>query len=207
MTIEQTVDILSSRLKEIDETSQFHPETIRIAMSFIWGQQISDIIAKGDINNLDYYAKEHTNQIASLDNITGEYYIELPVSIVPTINDKDIQKAVRNLNFVGGRGLNFIPVSSKQYSLYSGQDVLSIISNKMFYVVRHDKIIFVGGVSTANAAILTSTGIRYDLVQSLDNYGYTENFMAPGGKFEDFLLKTINYLMGTPPKDLLNNNA
>lgn len=207
MTIEQAVDIIKSRLKPVDETDQFHEEYIRYAMSAIWNQQISDTIAKGDMGSLDYYTKEYKNQTATQDTDTLEYYIDLPAAIVPTINDKDIQKAVRNLNYKADRGFNFVPMTTKAYTLYSGQDVLSIASGKIFYIVRHDKIIFVAGITSANASIFTSTGIRFDLVQSLDEYDYTDNFTVPGGKYEDFLVKTVNYLMGTPPVDLKNDNA
>lgn len=208
MTIEETVDIIQSRLKPVDQSGQFHPETIRKAMSFIWNQLIADTITGGDVVGLDFYSAEYLSQTASQDADTSEYYIDLPAAICTTISDKDIQKGVRNLDFMTSRGFTFVPTTSKAYRLYSGQTVLDVISTKkIFYLIRRDKIIFVGTISAANIAILTGAGVRFDLVQSLDAYGYTEEFIAPGGKYEDFLLKTVNYLMGTPPVDLKNDNA
>jgi hypothetical protein len=208
MTIEETVDIIKSRLKPVDQTGQFHEETIRFAMSFIWNQLISDSVKKGDFSSLEFYSKEYTGQTASVDGTTGEYYIDLPVAICTMVDDRNIQKGVRNLDFATSRGFTFIPTTTKAYRLYSGQSVMDVIlTKKIFYIVRRDKLIFLGTISAANIAILTGTGIRFDLVQSLDEYGYTEEIVIPDGKYEDFLLKTVNYLMGTPPVDLKNDNA
>jgi hypothetical protein len=207
MTIEKEIGIIRLRVKKIDENAQFLDEYIRYIMSSVFNQMIGELFEAKDRRQLNYYCKEYTEVLATYNATTDEYSIALPAAIIATPFDKSgIKEGVRDINYLKSRDLNFIPVTTEHYSLYSGQDVY-LIDSKIRYMTFNDRIVFVSGITNTNKSTFTATGLKLLLLVSLEEYDYTDELPIPAGKDEEFLLRTVNILLGTPPPDQTINNA
>lgn len=207
MTVQEARDAIKLRLKSIDENNQFHPKFILFGMSAVFSQLIKEAYQAKDRNLLNYYAKVYTAQTATQNGTTNEYEIDLSSYPLITSKDMGLQGAVREINYHTSRSLNFIPVSAESYSYFDGQDAYNIGTSKVRYELKYNKIIFLSGITVANAATFTGTGLKLVLLVTLDAYTLTEEIPIPDERRDDFFLRVVNFLMGTPPPDQLNDNT
>jgi len=205
MKKKQLIELIGIRLTErysMEDKNRFHPEVISLNTGRLYNQMITDLALKMP-NSLDVYTKLFKNVEVALDTDTNLYYSILPVDISPIIDPKS---GIRNIHPMIGDYISFAPITRGQRTLITGS-LLSSISTKIGYTVgkneNNELIVDYFNMTSDNDV----SEVRMYLVIPFEAYEDEDDIHLPGGQDMKFMESVINYMLGTPPKDLKNNNA
>jgi hypothetical protein len=187
-------DLVRSRLLQVDKTSKYHDEIIDHWISMAFNQILGQLFRKGTAN-WDLYTKRYNGVVVAQDPITDIYYSEFPAPIIQTI---DVAEGVRRINTTKGRGLQFAPVSGDNIQILDDLDV-NLVDDVIGYRVFADRVEYWGNPGVAT--------VRMELVIPFTAYEEMDDVKIPGGSDAQLIEVVLQFVQGTPPKDLKNNNA
>jgi len=205
MIKKQLIELVGKRLTERytgSDKNRFTPGVISLTVGRMYNQMITELALKSP-NGLDIYTKLFKNIEVAQDTDTSLYYSILPVDISPII---DAKSGVRNILPMTGDLVSFVPITRGQRTIISNS-LSSKISKKIAYTVgknsNNELIVDYLFMTSDNFISL----VRMYLVIPFEAYEGTDDIHLPGGQDMKFLEGVVNYMLGTPPKDLKNNNA
>ncbi len=195
------VESVQAHLQKLDKTSRFHDRTVEAIIEAVTNEMITQV------PDLDLYAKSFVGVPILQDSDTEEYYSNYPASptgegTVDIVDTISVEKGVRSINTMTGRGLQFAAIRDGELQVYSGLDI-NQISDVIAYRPEADRIVYVGTPLDEDDAPIQL--VRMKLVIGFRHYNWDENYRVPGGSFASLLEGVVNFLRGIPPKDLLNN--
>lgn len=199
-TKQQLIDTYYQQMRRTHPDKEFHRVLIEQNMARAWNQILHDTFSK-NLTLLDFYAKTYTSQTVSLDATTSQYYVDLPVAIVQL---PDLSEGVRSVvpgdqSFATpvGTGVKFVPISEDDMRYKDNLDVGLAENTVIGYNIRYDAIFFDRNMTAVQAA----KNVHLELVVPFDGYTGTEKVPVPSGKDEQLYLLTLQFMLGTIPKN------
>jgi hypothetical protein len=174
--------------------SRFHDNIVMYAIDQAY-KTLLNIAYKESATSIGNYAQTYDSVAISTDGNSTIKYSVLPA---PFIQFPDIRSGIRAISQNTGESLDFAPISSDEFSLIDSQDV-NLVDTTICYCVRNSRVEYKGLPSSI-------TTVRMDIVIPFTEYDDADYVIVPGGNEQKLLELSVNYLMGTPPDDQLNNN-
>lgn len=199
MTLKENIDFVRNYLKREDETSKYHYNQVKYALSKAFNQVINETFQK-DPDLLDFYTTEYTGVSLTENATTTRYEADLPAPIIQ-VPGSDIQEGVRDVNTNAGFDLNFVQISEEDYKMWFDSDSYKV-DDTLTYFVKRDKLIF----PDAPEAAVISAGIRVAIIRPISEYDDDDHIPMPQGADMMVLDYTIRNLGQIPPVDLRNDN-
>ena len=191
MKAEQLIELIKLRLPD----NNWDENVIRLNISLGFNQIFYDTFRK-DISNLDLYAKEYKNIAISYDSATDKYYSLIPVDSF--VQFPDPQEGIRRISGMKGKTIQFVPVKGDAAKIFEGDIALSI-GDIIGYSVTNERIEYHWMKEGMDK-------VKMDIVRSFEAYNDEDEIHIPSGKDEQLIQLIVNFLLGTPVDNLVNDN-
>ena len=188
-------ELVRSRLHAIDKTAKYHDEVLDAWITMGFNQLLGQLFRK-NLGNFDLYTKRYNGVPVLEDANTGIFYCEYPATIVQTI---DVAEGVRRINTPRGRGIEFAPMSGDSMQVLPELDV-NYVTDVVGFRVFTDRVEFIWLPDDIDT-------VRMELVVPYSEYDDLEDVKIPGGSDLQLLEIVLNLVLGTPPRDLKNDNS
>lgn len=187
------IESIQYRLKPVDETEQFPYQVVEAYADQVYRAFVEMAHKKNDIYELDYLAKRYDSVPVVQDGVTDQYYSTLPEVII------DSKYGVRRITQAKDTSSSFVPATDQEIRYMYGSNA-DLLDTTILYTSRQNRVDYYGiGTSI--------TSVSMHLIIPLEKYGDEDEVNIPGGGFGEFVTAVVNYAMGTPLPDLLNNES
>jgi len=195
MRKDKFIDLVRNRLgaSSVDRLKKADPRTVELAIAAVMNTVFYEAFRK-DTSNLDTYTKTYENVAVSQDPDTEIYYSTLPANVVqfPIVGD-----GVVGINEMKGEDVMFVPLPSSDFEMMYGLEV-DLIDDVIKYTRKGNIVEYVNFDSTI-------TAVRMDLVVDFTEWDDDEDVPIPSGQDINIMNKVVEYLLGKPTTDILNN--
>lgn len=193
MTKEQLVYKIRKRLPD---TIDWHENYIALDVAMAFNQIYYDAFRR-DSSNLDLYCKTYIAAI-KYDKSKDVYYSDIPVNSI--VQFPDPAEGIRDIRRKKGSGIEFVPLRKKAILMYDDDEVAklskiigyNIINNRIEYRWLKEELV--------------DSDVIMDVVRTFDDIGWNEQVYIPSGQDEKFIRMVVEFLMGQPVKDNVNDD-
>lgn len=195
------IELIKHRLEGEAETKnlgKLHPVVIEYNISQAYNFLLVRTL-QGRVSNLDPYTKEYNDVAIAQDATTGVYYSELPAPIIPI--PRMAGNGIVRISSTGSNELDFVPVTNSQLKVMYNLMVNDVTDDVISYVFKNGRIEYYG--MSADEAAET---VNLELVVPFEAYDDTDYVSLPTGSSEALIEMVVNFMIGTPDSDNLNNN-
>jgi len=197
MTREQYIELAQARLLRLDNAGRQKSQYVEGAMDAVWQSMAFKHFGTFG-SDTNFYSKMFTPVTVSQDTY-GNYYSDLPDKI---INLPRKSSGIVRINQVNGRDMDFTPVSERDFTMMTSQEVYQL-TDKIVYYVTFERIFFGTNMNPAIAA----AGLDIRMVIPFSSYDLDEDLPIMIGQADMFLGTALEFLIGTPPVNLVNKNS
>jgi hypothetical protein len=196
MTREEYIEGIKLRLQQLNDKTYSY-QYIEHMINLAWQKMIFVISGKVTTDEA-YYAKLFQAVTVAQDS-SGLYYHQFTE---PLIHLDRIGSGVISVNQINAHEFDFVPSSEKMFSLLPSQEMYEI-SNKIYYKVDYDRILFCDKMPET----IATAGVDIRMIVPFSSYDYTDHIPLPAGQVDGFFDAVVTRMIGTPPADLSNKNS
>ena len=113
-TKQQVIDTFFRRMKKARPELELHRKDVEYNMARAWNQILHGAFSK-DLTYLDFYSKDYQSLTVSLDAVSSQYYVDLPVAIVQLPDKSEgvrtVKEGDQSFATPAGTGVKFVPIS------------------------------------------------------------------------------------------------
>jgi hypothetical protein len=100
--------------------------------------------------------------------------------------------------------LQFVPMDNNRFRIMDGLDI-NLIDDVIGYTLKNYAVYY-NGSTTYLAQLAANAGVRMLLVIPFEKYADTDLINIPYGNDEALMERVVNFMIGTPDSDNVNNN-
>lgn len=194
------IELIKHRLEGEAQTKnlgKLHPKIIEYNIGRAYNTLVVQTFVRGGVT--DAYIKEYTDVSIVLDTDTNVYYSTLPSPIVNL--PRRAGNGVIRISATGDNDMTYVPVTNNQLKSMYGLMVNDVTDDVISYVVKNGRVEYY-----ALTADLAATNVNMELMVTFDGYEDTDYVNLPYGADTMLMEMVVNFMLGTPDADNLNNN-
>jgi hypothetical protein len=215
----ELIELIEHRLQGEARTKnlgKLHRKIIEYNIGRAYNESLRRMMANGYVD-LGNFTKEYENVAVSYDTTTRKYYSVLPEKIV-AINKP--ASGIYDIFIQEGTGVNdsfsvsstdlftdnlqFVPMDNNRFRIMDGLDI-NTIDDVIGYTYKNYNVYY-NGSTTYLSQLSSNAGVRMLLVIPFEQYADTDDINIPFGDEEMLMERVVNFMIGTPDSDNVNNN-
>jgi len=188
---------------ETKNLGKLHPKMIEQWISRAYSTLLVQSLQRG-MSNLDPYSKTYTNVDILYETATKIYYSVLPAQIIEV--PRMAGNGIIRISNMRSDNIVYAPMTNNQLQSIVGLEV-DDIDDVIGYVFKNGRVEY-QGITTldGSSSVSVEDYIRMELVVTFEEYADTDYVQIPTGADQVLIDMVVNYAIGTPDSDNLNNN-
>jgi hypothetical protein len=188
---------------ETKNLGKLHPKMIEQWISRAYNTLLVQALQR-NTTDLSSYSKTYVNVDILYDQDIRVYYSVLPANIVmiPRLAGNGIIR-IENMR---DDGINYVPITNNELQSIVGLEVDNV-DDVIEYVFKNGRVEY-RNITTiqGSSSVSVEDVVRMELVITFESYSDTDILQIPAGADQVLTEMVVNYAIGTPDSDNLNNN-